>query len=89
MNKMLQIAWTFNIMFIYVPYYAGLLQMLGFPLSQKSYVDFCYKPSALFSFWIALTPYVKLVTVYLLKKKEKCEIKSQSDFAIRTRGLFR
>ncbi len=44
---MLQIAWTFN-MFIHVLYYAVLLHMLGFLLSPKSYVDFCYKPSGLF-----------------------------------------
>ncbi len=44
---MFQIAWTFNI-FIHVPYYAGLLHMLEFLLAQKSYVDFCYKPSGQF-----------------------------------------
>ncbi len=44
---MLQIVWIFN-MFIHLPYYAGLLHMLGFLLSQNSYVDFCYKPSELF-----------------------------------------
>ncbi len=42
----LQIAWTFD-MFNHVPYYAGLLLMLGFPLSPKRHVDFCYKPSGL------------------------------------------
>ncbi len=35
-------------MFINVPYYSGLLHMLGFLLSQKSYVNFCYKPRELF-----------------------------------------
>ncbi len=39
-SKMLQIALTFN-MLIHVLYYAGLLPILGFSLSQKSYDDFC------------------------------------------------
>ncbi len=46
---MLQIACTFNIFFyIYVPYYARLLHMLGFLLSPKKAMPICYKPSGLF-----------------------------------------
>ncbi len=35
LDKMLQIVWTFN-MFKHLPYYAGLLHMLGFLLSPKA-----------------------------------------------------
>ncbi len=41
--------------------------MLGFPLSQKSYVDFCYKSSRLFFFKMLIIMKFKNAVIFIRK----------------------
>ncbi len=50
-------------MFIHVSYYAGLLHMLGFLLSPKSYANFCYKLSGQFFLFY----FIFIFTIYTYK----------------------